>query len=303
MNTLDLPSILEKYNNQLLDSLKNEFMNSFKEDLLNNIKSEIYNLFINNKEKSVNICGFKRTRHRGYCKRHVKGLVCPYHLKLLKNNSNISVLPDKKPDKKICKTLISTTINEDIDIKNKTFSGFLKNVENINDEIILLSNIEMVPTNNCNIYNDDINKIDKYENNGYGKLKLIEYNIIDSKIESENKFLLSEQKKKNKKKQMGENKNSFVDKINKNIKVEFVKDTKGKSYARNPFPDGFIIEGKYRCKCYIPVEYNGIDKIKIFLVNPKDNKDSKINIIEISDLEDLMLEIYTKETVDRYFNR
>lgn len=129
--------------------------------------------------------------------------------------------------------------------------------------------------------------IDKYENNGYGNLKLIEYKKMGPILSSKNK-----KKKKNKNK-----------KINKDIKVEFIKDTKGKTYARNPFPDGFIIDNKYSCKCYIPVEYNGIDKIKIFLVNPKDKKDSKINIIEISELEDLMLETYTEETVNRYFNR
>lgn len=98
-------------------------------------------------------------------------------------------------------------------------------------------------------------------------------------------------------------KKTIYEKINKNIKVTFIKDVKGKTYVKNPFPDHFLIENNYNCKCYIPVEYNNIDKIKLYLVNPKNKNDSKIKIIEISDLEDLMLEIYTEETVNRYFNR
>lgn len=49
---------------------------------------------------------------RGYCKRHVKSFVCPYHLKQLKNNSVFSILPDKKPDENLCSTHISMTKNE-----------------------------------------------------------------------------------------------------------------------------------------------------------------------------------------------
>lgn len=298
MDTLDLTSILEKYNNKLLISLQSELMNSFKEDLLKNIKTEIYNLFINNKNtENINICGFKRTRKRGYCKRHVKGYICTHHLKQLKNNCSISLLPNELPDE----------ILYGKDIKNETFSGFYKNEENINDEINLLSNIEIDQSNNC-INNKVENKNNLKEIVNPISEVIIDDKVIDNTIlESENKCSTLLNKKKNKKKKKNKNKKVVekgdLEKINKNIKVEFIKDTKGKMYAKNPFPNDFIIYNKYNCKCYIPVEYNGVDKIKIYLVNPKDKKDYKINIIEISELEDLMLTIYTEETVNKYFNR
>lgn len=227
MDTLDLASILEKYNNKLLNSLQNEFMNSFKEDLLNNIKTEIYNLFINNKEiKNTTVCGFKRTRQRGTCKRTVKGFVCPYHLKQIKNQFNLSLLPDNLPDDKLYGKYIFTNKKEDyiniekrnisktilINIKikdyNKKYLPVLKKVYNDVD----------IKIYNCKIYNKNINIIDKFENNGYSKLKLIEYNIIDSKIESGNKILFSEQKKKKKKTKVKK-----VVKINNNINIEEIK--------------------------------------------------------------------------------
>lgn len=158
----------------------------------------------------------------------------------------------------------------------------------------------------CKIYNKNINIVDKYESNGYSNLKLIEYNVSDPVLKTKNK------KKKKKSGTLNSDleienlpygKKTIYEKINKNIKVTFIKDVKGKTYVKNPFPDHFLIENNYNCKCYIPVEYNNIDKIKLYLVNPKNKNDSKIKIIEISDLEDLMLEIYTEETVNRYFNR
>jgi hypothetical protein len=308
MNTLDLPSILEKYNKQLFESLKNELMQSFRKDMIEDIKKEIYKLFIDNKkDQYTNICGFKRTRQRGYCKRTVKGFVCPYHLKQIKNNSKISILPDELPDENLYGKHIFTNEKEDY-----------INIEKRNISKTILSNIKIYDYNkkylsvlkkgtkiyNCKIYNKNINIIDKYENNGYSILKLIEYNIIDPKMESKKK-----KKRKNKNKKSGtsnsdlEIEKPIFEKINKNIKVEFIKDTKGKTYARNPFPDKFLIENKYNCKCYTFLHDNGIDKIKLFLVNPKNKKDSKIKIIEISDLEGLMLEVYTEETVNKYFNR
>ena len=285
MDALDLHFILEKYNNQLFNSLQNEFMNSFKEDLLKNIKTEIYNLFVNNKKtENTTICGFKRTRERGYCKRTVKGFVCPYHLKQIKNNCKFSALPDEKPDEELYGKHVFTNIKEDyIDIEKKVINKKL--LSNIKIYDYSKNNLPKLKKENkiynCIIYNKHIKIIDKYESNGYSKIKLIEYNIMGPVLGSKNK---------NKRK-------------NKNIKVEFIKDTKGKMYARNPFPDGFIIDNKYSCKCYIPVEYNGIDKIKLFLVNPNNKKDSKIDIIEISELEDLMLTAYTEETVNKYFNK
>jgi hypothetical protein len=92
-----------------------------------------------------------------------------------------------------------------------------------------------------------------------------------------------------------------MNKINKNINVSFVKDVKGKTYAKNPFPDGFLIENKYVCKCYTYIIKDNIEKIKIYLVNPENKKDFKINIIDIRELNDMMLLVYTKETVDNYF--
>ena len=219
MDTLDLHLILEKYNQQILYSLKNEFMISFKKDLLKDIKTEIYNLFIDDKyTKNTTICGFKRTRQRGHCKRTVKGFVCPYHLKQIKNNSSISELPDELPDEKLYGKHIFTTKNEDyIDIeKRKTCKKDLFNIKiydynkynlpilkynfkkDLNEikvyynEIFLLNNIDIPKSNNCNIksiykckiYNKNIKILDKYENNGYNKIKLIEYNI-DPILESE----------------------------------------------------------------------------------------------------------------------
>jgi hypothetical protein len=284
MDTLNLPLILENYNKQLFDSLKNELMQSFKKDMIEDIKMEIYKLFINNEKKdNTNICGFKRTRQRGYCKRHVKGFICPYHLKQLKNSSTISILPDKKPDENLSDT-------QDL------------NTEYM--ELNILNNIEVDQTNNC------INKNIIYLEKKINKESLIpisggpigDKNIGDPISGSKNKK--KKKNKKNKKKsKSAEIEKPIVEKINKDIKVTFIKDTKGKTYARNPFPDNFIIKDKYNCKCYSFVNDNGIDKIKLYLVNPQNKKESKIDIINTHEFEDLMLTIYTKETVDIYFNK
>lgn len=214
MDTLDLHSILEKYNQELFNSLKNDFMNSFKKDLLKDIRTEIYNLFIDNKyTENTTICGFKRTRQRGYCKRVVKGFICPYHLKMLKNNNIISTMPDKKPDE-----FLYGTYNFSKDISkikiydyNKNYLPILKydkkddinNIKFYYNEINILHDIEVDPSNNCNI-----KILDKYENNGYNNLKLKEY-IIDPILGSKKK------KKKSKVKK--------IIKINNNIRTEDIK--------------------------------------------------------------------------------
>lgn len=128
-------------------------------------------------------------------------------------------------------------------------------------------------------YEENINIVDKYESNGYNNLKLIEYNVSDPVLKTKNK-------KKNKKsgtsnsdleiENLPYGKKTIYEKINKNIKVTFIKDVKGKTYVKNPFPDHFLIENNYNCKCYIPVEYNNIDKIKLYLVNPKNKNDWNI---------------------------
>jgi hypothetical protein len=192
---LDLPSILEKYNKQLLDSLKNDLIQSFRKNIIEDIKTEINNLFIYKKNtNNINICGFERTRKRGYCKRHVKGFACPYHQKSLKKISNSSILPDEMPDKKL-----SGTHNISTDIIEK--------IETYYEEINLLSSIEVMQTNKCNInkiyrcriYNKKIDIVDKYLNNGYKEIKLIEYNINESILGSKEKEKKKRKKKKNNK--------------------------------------------------------------------------------------------------------
>lgn len=54
----------------------------FKKELINSIKLDIINL--NNKGKQI--CGYKRTQNRGYCRRLCSGTVCKYHERNTKNN-------------------------------------------------------------------------------------------------------------------------------------------------------------------------------------------------------------------------
>lgn len=284
MDIIDLSSILEKYNKQLFESLKNEMMKSFKEDLLKDFKNEIYNLFINDKKDNINTCGFKRTRHRGYCKRHIKGFVCPYHLKQFKNNCN-KLIPDEKPDKILCGTYISTTKNEEY-VNMEKINLYKKDLLNIK---IYDYNKKYLPILKYNLKRD-IKDIEAY----YIEIDLL--NNID--ITQSNNCIINSIYDKNKKSKVAE-----IEKIDKYIKVSFIKDTKGNSYVKNPFPDNFLIDERFSCKCYTMVYVNNMEKIKIYLVNPKDKTDSKIKIINIVEMEHLMLEIYTEKTVNTYFNK
>lgn len=80
---------------EIFTLFKNYHEKSFKEiknELIERIES-IKRLLISNNEKNnenrkSHICGFKRTRNRGYCKRLCIGEACVYHLKYIDKKDN-----------------------------------------------------------------------------------------------------------------------------------------------------------------------------------------------------------------------
>lgn len=94
---MDFQSLLKDNNEIIFNFLKNEFLNILKDGIVEDIKMEIYDILFknNNKKTKSKICGFKRTRQRGTCKRLTNCLLCPYHLKKNEKEYKNILLPDK----------------------------------------------------------------------------------------------------------------------------------------------------------------------------------------------------------------
>jgi hypothetical protein len=115
-------------------------------------------------------------------------------------------------------------------------------------------------------------------------------------------------KKKLKRIKYKQNKKFKNSKINKDIKIEYINEGTDifgflKSNKRkSPFPNEEIIIDNtlYKNSYY---EWSAVNKnVKIYCIN-KENKDNKkIFIYSINQFEEILSNIYTKETVNRYFD-
>lgn len=117
MEIFNLQLLFKENNNIILDFLKNDFINILKDGIIEDIKIEIYKLLLENnvykKEKSK-ICGFRRSRKRGSCRRLTNYILCPYHLQEVKKEYENISLPDKNPSGNSSGLIINIDKNNEI---------------------------------------------------------------------------------------------------------------------------------------------------------------------------------------------
>jgi hypothetical protein len=233
---------------------------------------------------------------RNYCEGY-----CLKHFKLVQKSELNKKIPKCKYETKNgrCgrKCINSNTCKyHKLDKKEKLFSKNILEKNKINKLICYYNDFKDKKKINNIIINDNI-----VIKNNKNPLLICYYN--DNSLFKE---YIKKIKKKIKKKKYKEKKKLEKKKIDANIKIKYFnegKDILGLpicSKRKSPFPNEEIIIDNIRYKnCYY--EWKPFQKeVHLFCIN-LENNNKKIFIYSINQFEKMLLDIYTKETVDNYF--
>lgn len=133
---LELFTLFKQYHNK---SLK-----EFKKELLDNISSLFLNTTSFDKNNKTRICGYKRSRNRGYCKRLCNDKACVYHIKY--------ILPDKLDSYSDMENIKNTTIINNSNSNN--IINFMETLNNLDVPDDIDENTPRINTNETKLHNN-----------------------------------------------------------------------------------------------------------------------------------------------------
>lgn len=124
----DIFTLFKNYHDKSLKEVKNEILEQIENiKLLLNLKNE---------NKKSHICGFKRTRNRGICKKLCFGEACFHHMKYINNKTNEDIYKEEKENVNLDQNNYgdSNKPQENPDIPEKPEENELNGMQEHNDK-------------------------------------------------------------------------------------------------------------------------------------------------------------------------